>query len=124
MINKEFANKWCENLKKYWLEKDIDNACNLFVKTNYYQETPFMTPFFKFEEIVNEWQHIKDEEIKKIEINILAVVENIIIANWYLEQNDDIFDGIYEIKFNEEKECIYFKSWEMTMKRGENNESR
>lgn len=124
MINREFANQWCETLKKYWLEKDIDNACNLFTKTKYYQETPFMKPFFKFEEIVDEWQHVKNEKIKKIEINILAVEENVIIANWYLEQNDDIFDGIYEIKFNEEKECIYFKSWEMTIKGGGKNEPR
>ena len=26
---------------------------------------------------------------------------------------DREFDGIYEIKFNENLECIYFKSWEM-----------
>lgn len=23
------------------------------------------------------------------------------------------FDGIYEIKFNNNLECVYFKSWEM-----------
>jgi len=69
-----------------------------------------MKPFENFDEIVDEWQHVKKEIIKKVEINIIAIEKNTIIANWYLEQNDDIFDGIYEIRFNNEKECIYFKS--------------
>ena len=116
MIDKQFAKFWCEKLRNYWINKDIDNACNLFEKTDYYQETPFMKPYKTFNEIVNEWQHVKEEEIKKIEINILAIEGNTVIANWYLEQNDDIFDGIYEIKFNDKKECIYFKSWEMSKK--------
>lgn len=36
-----------------------------------------------------------------------------LIAQWILKQNDKDYDGIYEIKFNESNECIYFKSWEM-----------
>ena len=28
-------------------------------------------------------------------------------------RNDKDYDGIYEIKFNNNLECIYFKSWEM-----------
>ncbi len=116
MIDKEFAENWCKNLKLYWINKDINKACNLFAKTKYYQESPFMKPFESFDEIVNEWQHVKKEIIKKIEINIIAIEKNTIIANWYLEQNDDIFDGIYEIRFNNERECIYFKSWEMSKK--------
>ena len=119
MIDKEFAENWLEKLKIYWFNKDIDKACNLFTKTKYYQETPFMKPFENFDEIVDEWQHVKKEIIKKVEINIIAIEKNTIIANWYLEQNDDIFDGNYEIRFNNEKECIYFKSWEMSKKEGE-----
>ncbi len=37
-----------------------------------------------------------------------------VIAEWILKQNNQDFDGIYEIKFNKNLECIYFKSWEMT----------
>lgn len=44
-----------------------------------------MKPYTTLEEIKEEWQHIKNEDIKNI-----------------------------EIKFNEKLECIYFKSWEMT----------
>ena len=63
--------------------------------------------------IKQEWQHIKNENIKKIEIKLLAIDGHTVIAEWILKQNDNEFDGIYEIKFNANLECVYFKSWEM-----------
>ena len=60
-----------------------------------------------------EWQHVKNENIQFIEIKPLAIDNYTVIAQWILKQNDVNFDGIYEIKFNEKLECIYFKSWEM-----------
>ena len=76
-------------------------------------ETAFMKPYTTIDEINQEWQHIKDENIQNIEINLLAIEGNVIIAQWILKQNNKHYDGIYEIKFNELNECIYFKSWEM-----------
>ena len=112
-MTREFAEKWLNNLKEYWLNKDIESAVSLFTKTTYYQETPFMKPYTTIEEINQEWQHVKNENIQKIEINLLALDRNTIIAQWILKQNNKDYDGIYEIKFNELNECIYFKSWEM-----------
>ena len=48
-----------------------------------------------------------------MESNVLAIDNNVVIARWYLEQNNDVYDGIYEIRFNDKLECIYFRSWEM-----------
>lgn len=112
-MNKDFANGWLNKLKEYWFNKDIDNAVSLFSKTNFYQETPFMKPYTTIEEINQEWQHVKNENIQNIEIKLLAIDGNIVIAEWLLKQNNQEFDGIYEIKFNDNLECIYFKSWEM-----------
>ena len=112
-MNKDIAENWLNKLKKYWFNKDIENAVSLFSKTVYYQETPFMKPYTTIDEINQEWQHIKDENIQNIEINLLAIEGNVIIAQWILKQNNKHYDGIYEIKFNELNECIYFKSWEM-----------
>lgn len=112
-MNREFIENWLEKLKEYWFNKDINNATKLFTNTTFYQETPFLAPYTTFNEIVEEWQHIKDEDIKNIKFKILAIDEYISIVEWYLEQNNDIFDGVYEIEFNEKLECIYFKSWEM-----------
>lgn len=112
-MNRDFAKKWLNKLREYWFNKDIENAVSLFTKTTFYQETPFMKPYTSIEEINQEWQHIKNENIQNIEFHILAIDGNTIIVQWILKQNDKDFDGIYEIKFNELNECIYFKSWEM-----------
>ena len=57
--------------------------------------------------------NIKDEDIESIDIKLLAIDKNTVIAEWTLKQNNQEFDGIYEIKFNDNLECVYFKSWEM-----------
>ena len=112
-MNRKFVEQWLNDLREYWLNKDIINAVSLFNKTTFYQETPFIEPYTTIEEINQEWQHVKDENIQKIEIKILAIEGNTVIAEWILKQNDNNYDGIYEIKFNDNCECIYFKSWEM-----------
>ena len=113
-MNKEFVNDWLNKLKEYWFNKDIDKAVSLFNKTTYYQETPFMEPYTTFEEIVEEWQHVKDENIQNIEFHILAIDNNTAIVNWILRQNNEDYNGIYEIRFDDDLNCVYFKSWEMT----------
>ncbi len=112
-MNVEFVNDWLNKLKEYWFNKDIEKAVALFNKTTFYQETPFMKPYTTIEEINQEWQHVKNENIEKIEIKLLAIDGYTVIAEWILKQNDEEFDGIYEIKFNANLECVYFKSWEM-----------
>ena len=112
-MDRNFVEQWLNNLKSYWFNKDIDSAVSLFKKTTFYQETPFMKPYTTLKEINQEWQHIKNENIQNIEIKLLAIDGYTIIAQWILKQNNKDYDGIYEIKFNENYECIYFKSWEM-----------
>lgn len=116
-MNRQYVEEWLNKLKNYWFEKDINSAVSLFQNTTFYQETPFMKPYTTLEEIKEEWQHIKDENIQKIEIKVLAIDQYTVIAQWILKQNDENFDGIYEIKFNDNLQCIYFKSWEMTDKK-------
>ena len=110
----KFAEEWLQKLKEYWYNKDIEKAVSLFEKTKYYQETPFMMPYTTIEEIREEWQHIQYENIQNIEFKILAIDNNKVIVNWFLKQNDMNYDGIYEIEFDDDLNCIYFKSWEMT----------
>lgn len=45
-MNKGFVQDWLNKLKKYWLNKDIENAVSLFAKTTFYQETPFMNAYY------------------------------------------------------------------------------
>ena len=113
-MSKSFAEEWLKKLKEYWFNKDIESAVLLFTKTTFYQETPFMKPYTTIEEINQEWQHIKNENIQNIELKVLAIDNYTLIAQWILKQDDINYDGIYEIKFNNDLECIYFKSWEMS----------
>ena len=113
-MDRNYAEEWLNNLKRYWFNKDIENAVSLFKKTTFYQETPFTNPYTTLDEIKEEWQHIKNENIQNIEIKVLAIDKLTVIAQWILKQNDNNYDGIYEIKFNDNLECIYFKSWEMS----------
>lgn len=112
-MNKQFVDEWLNKLKNYWFNKDIESAVSLFKNTTFYQETPFMKPYTTLQEINEEWQHIKNENIQFIEIKPLAIDRYTVIAQWILKQNDTDYDGIYEIKFNDNLKCIYFKSWEM-----------
>lgn len=115
-MNIEFINKWLNQLKDYWINKNIDGIKTIFNKTTYYQETPFMKPYTTIDEIVEDWQYVENETIQDISFNILAADNNTVIVNWKLKQNNEDFDGIYEIKFDAELNCIYFKSWEMENK--------
>lgn len=112
-MDRKFVEEWLEKFKKYWFNKDIENAVSLFKQTTYYQETPFMEPYTKFEEIKKEWQHIKDQDIKNIEFKILAIDNYTVIVEWIFERDITCFNGIYEIRFNDKLDCIYFRSWEM-----------
>ncbi len=111
-MNTKFVEQWLQQLKNYWYNKDVDKAVSLFNKTIYYQKTPFMKPYTTLDEMRKEWQHIKDEDIQNIEFNILAINYNTAIVNWILKQNNEDYNGIYEIKFDDELNCIYFRSWE------------
>lgn len=109
----KFVEEWLQKLKEYWYNKDIEKAVSLFEKTKYYQETPFMMPYTTIEEIREEWQHVQYESIQDIEFKILAIEKNKVIVNWFLKQNNINYDGIYEIEFDDDLNCVYFKSWEM-----------
>ena len=110
-MTKKFIEKWLIELKTYWLNKDIDKVISLFNKTTTYQESPFMKPYNSLKEITDEWKNIKNIDIKEINLTILAIDNYTAIINWHLLQNNEEYDGIYEIKFNENLECVYFKSW-------------
>jgi len=115
-MERNTVEQWLESLKKYWFQKDSEKAASLFQKTTFYQETPFDKPYTTYEEIKNEWVHIKNQDIKKIEFKILAIESYTAIIEWNFQRDIHKFNGIYEIKFNQEGDCISFRSWEMENK--------
>lgn len=112
-MDRKYIEDWLDILKESWLNKDSSRVASLFTNTNFYQETPFLLPYTKYEEITKEWENIDNQDIKKLEFKILAIEDKTVIVNWIFQSDGTEFDGIYEIKFNDNNECIYFKSWEM-----------
>lgn len=49
-MNRDFVGNWLDDLKKFWLNKDIEIAISLFKNTAFYQETPFMDPYTTLED--------------------------------------------------------------------------
>ena len=47
-----------------------------------------MLPYTTIEEIREEWQHVKNENIQHIEFKILAIDEYVATVEWLLKQND------------------------------------
>ena len=50
-MDRKYVETWLNILKESWLKKDYDKAASLFTNTNFYQETPFLTPYTKYDEI-------------------------------------------------------------------------
>ena len=58
---------------------------------------------------------VSDNNCVEAELSSFNQSDEVVIAiskdgKYYAEQR---YNGIYEIKFNDNLECIYFKSWEM-----------
>lgn len=109
MIDRKFVTEWIDKYKKAWLKKDIKYIVEMFSKVEQYFETPFEETT---NQIIELWQGIKEQNIQRLDFKILAIENNIAIIEWELEE-DGIHNGIYEMKFNDNLECIYFKQWFM-----------
>ena len=96
-MDRKYIENWLNILRESWLNKDSVKAASLFTNTTFYQETPFMDPYTTLDEIREEWQHIKNENIQNIEIKVLAIDKLTVIAQWILKQNDNNYDGIYYV---------------------------
>lgn len=113
-IQKADVEKWLDNLKRAWLEKDFitsNSIRDIFVDTIYYYETPYSKPVQNPYDIEELWFEIKNQNIKKLEFKLLALDDKTAMVHWVFEDDSGLYDGIYEIQFNHSKRCHYFKQW-------------
>ena len=117
MIDREFATKWCNDLKCAWERCDFQKICDIFGDTSEYYEDPFATPGRSADDILSFWEEIKYQRVSKLKLKPIAIDENRLIVRWFLDYTDVrddssvIMDGIYQVDFNEFKRCIRFTQW-------------
>lgn len=117
MITREFATKWCNDLKFAWKKCDFQKIMNIFGDTSEYYEDPFATPGKSADDILAFWEEIKYQRISKLELKPIAIDGNRLIVRWFLDYTDvrddslAIMDGIYQVDFDECGRCVSFTQW-------------
>lgn len=101
---------FCQNLKDFWQQKEIDKIIDLFSEEVVYYEEP--NNKIAYAELKDVWKEIKDQDTTNIEFNILLESTDKCIVNFLLVGETTI-DMIYEIKLNDDNKCTYFKQWYM-----------
>lgn len=117
MITREFATKWCNDLKCAWGKCDFQKITNIFSNTLKYYEDPFAIPGESADDILAFWEEIKYQRISKLELKPIAIDGDRLIVRWFLEYTDVrddspvIMDGVYQVDFDECGRCVSFTQW-------------
>jgi len=113
-LTKEYFEDWLGGLRQTWLDKDLNGLKKYFSRIENYYESPFKRPGKNLGDVVEFWKEIKNQEIIKLEMDCVAVDKNIGIAHWFFADNSGEYDGIYQVKFNDDLDCIEFRQWCVT----------
>jgi len=107
---------WFEELKRIWLEKDISALGSLLAEKFQYYEDPFLPPLETWSEVEAAWQEVKDQNIKKLEINTLIDSETEGLGSYNLAFVDSSgvlneSKGAYYLKLDSKGKAIEFRQW-------------
>ena len=112
---------WATEFMESWKDLDYKRTLKTLDENVLYYENPIDSPCKDFNEVVNLWKIVKDNQ-KDIDysFDIVSYDEKICIINWRMTRvltSNNIkqeIDGIFEISLNEEGKCILFKQWRFT----------
>ncbi len=121
MTELEFKN-WFFKLKKIWELKTPEKITEICAEKFSWYETPFDKPYTTKEELLNDWRGILSQDKINVVINLLAVNNNLGIANWNasferLSSGEKVeLNGIFTVKLNNKGKCIEFRQWRSSKK--------
>lgn len=111
------VNKWIEDFKNLWINHKIAEVVEMFNEVEEYFEGPFSAPVSSKDDVTSLWLDIEFQDIEKLDIDVIAIDGNKCVLHWYFKykdtRNSEIYemDGVYEIHFNNNCKCQYFKQW-------------
>ena len=110
--------EWFKELKRIWIEKDLQSIPNLLAEKFSYYESPFEAPQTTIQAVVKEWEIVREQVIDHLEIEILSVGDNKGTAAYTLILNEDgklkISRGVYFVEVNNEGRAVIFRQWWMS----------
>ena len=117
----EKYNNWTKEFMESWKELDWQRTLKILDKEVKYYENPIDEPCKSFDEVVNLWNIVADNQ-KDIDYKyqIVAYNDDTCIVNWQMTRimtagniKQEI-DGIFQISLNADSKCTYFKQWRFT----------
>lgn len=118
---KEKYEKWINEFMKSWKQLDQEKTLKIIAEDCKYYENPIDSPCSNFNEIVNLWNVVADNQ-KDIdyEYQIIAYNDETCIINWQMSRvmtktnTKQEIDGIFQVSLNDNGKCSFFKQWRFT----------
>lgn len=118
---KEKYELWIKTFMESWKELNWKKTLDIISNDCEYYENPIDPPCASFEDIVNLWNVVGDNQKDiKYQYEIIAYNEEVCIVNWQMtrtmtKQNiKQEIDGVFQISLDAEGKCDYFKQWRFT----------
>jgi len=110
------VSKWFEELKRIWLEKDISALKEIIADEFDYYEDPYLPAIKNWDELESAWQEIKDQNIKKLDIQVLIDGTDEGSGMYHFIYTDPTgvqheSRGSYYLKLNSECKAVEFRQW-------------
>ena len=110
------VSEWFEELRRIWLEKDINSLQNILAKEFYYYEDPYEKPLQSWLEVEEAWQEVYTQNIKRLEIHVLIGGETKGSGSYDFAYEDSSgvlheSKGAYYLRLDSEGKAIEFRQW-------------
>lgn len=114
---------WMNKFMESWKDLDGVKTADLLSKDVKYYETPNGNPCASWEEVLDLWKIVPDNQ-KDIDYSfkIICYSNEFCVINWKMKrvfiselgESKQCIDGIFQISLNDDGKCNFFKQWRYT----------
>lgn len=115
-MDKKKFKEWLEKFGKAWIDRNPNKISPLFEKKLEYFESALEKPVTTLNSVLDLWKLVPDNQDNiQFSFEIVAINGDVCVANRKVSRRllktntNQTIDGIFVIKLNENKKCIYFK---------------